>query len=337
MKKLLLLLITILFSVSITQAQQAQIVVVDENGNDVGAFTTLNQALNAAPNNATYYIPGGIFNITDTINKKVHFIGAGSRYDSTIITSKTFINSDIYLRLPSNGSIFEGIYTNNFFILDSVLNLLFNRSHINTIGTTIGYSYGDAIGSHSITNSQIINCYIGGINVKYYNSSISNSIIGSTSYARNSIIRNCFSFGGGANNKNLIVKNCYTSSYYFVGGANWTNYFNENISLINNLLIDTGIYTSVSINNISYQNLSTTFINVPNSNYNESYNYQLKSTSPGKNAGDDGTDIGIYGGAYPWKEGAVPSNPHISKKVVGGQTDNNGNLNINVTVRGQNN
>jgi hypothetical protein len=28
--------------------------------------------------------------------------------------------------------------------------------------------------------------------------------------------------------------------------------------------------------------------------------FRLKSDSPGKNAGDDGKDIGIYGGAYPW-------------------------------------
>ena len=34
-------------------------------------------------------------------------------------------------------------------------------------------------------------------------------------------------------------------------------------------------------------------------------NYRLQSTSPGKNAGNDGTDLGIYGGSYPFPSGGA--------------------------------
>lgn len=34
-------------------------------------------------------------------------------------------------------------------------------------------------------------------------------------------------------------------------------------------------------------------------------NYRLQATSPGKNAGNDGTDLGIYGGSYPFPSGGA--------------------------------
>jgi len=63
--------------------------------------------------------------------------------------------------------------------------------------------------------------------------------------------------------------------------------------------------------------------------------YHLKADSPGKNAGKDGTDIGIYGGSYPWKEGSLPFNPHYQKIQVAPKTDNQGNLNVNIMVKAQ--
>ena len=42
-----------------------------------------------------------------------------------------------------------------------------------------------------------------------------------------------------------------------------------------------------------------------------SYNYQLSETSPGHNAGTDGTDIGPFGGAYPISTTGEPKLPII--------------------------
>ena len=53
--------------------------------------------------------------------------------------------------------------------------------------------------------------------------------------------------------------------------------------------------------------------------------------------GDDGTEVGIYGGLVPFKEGAVPINPHISQKSIQTTTDSNGLLNIYFTVEAQQN
>src|SRR5690606_38454734 len=65
--------------------------------------------------------------------------------------------------------------------------------------------------------------------------------------------------------------------------------------------------------------------------------FHLKTDSPGKNAGSDGTDVGIYGTNEPTKEGWVPSNPHISFKNISSQIDANGNLKATFKVKAQNN
>jgi hypothetical protein len=60
------------------------------------------------------------------------------------------------------------------------------------------------------------------------------------------------------------------------------------------------------------------------SNFNYSYDYHLDTGSPGIAAGTDGTDIGIYGGLYPfpggenvpWQTSAMPTLPQIYKMNV---------------------
>jgi len=51
--------------------------------------------------------------------------------------------------------------------------------------------------------------------------------------------------------------------------------------------------------------------------------------------GTDGTQVGIYGGSQPFKEKGTPSNPQVTKKNIGTQTDADGNLQINMTIEAQ--
>ena len=64
-------------------------------------------------------------------------------------------------------------------------------------------------------------------------------------------------------------------------------------------------------------------------------NLRIRTTSPCKNAGTDGTDIGIFGGPAPYKPGAVPFNPHITQSAISAQTDKDGNLKVNIQVSAQ--
>jgi hypothetical protein len=64
------------------------------------------------------------------------------------------------------------------------------------------------------------------------------------------------------------------------------------------------------------------FVDVPEQRtvFSYAYDFHLRADSPGKNAGTDGTDIGIYGGPFPWPDGGsapwqtspVPAVPQIT-------------------------
>ncbi|MFZ1289230.1 MAG: hypothetical protein WAR79_04040, partial [Melioribacteraceae bacterium] len=90
-------------------------------------------------------------------------------------------------------------------------------------------------------------------------------------------------------------------------------------------------------NNINNQSQASIFVNQSGNIFNYSQDYHLQVSCPGKNAGTDGTDVGIYGGMSPWKDGSLSQNPHIQFKQIAGATDQNGNLKINIKVKAQNN
>ena len=108
----------------------------------------------------------------------------------------------------------------------------------------------------------------------------------------------------------------------------------QNCTFKNNIGISmNGTYTgSYATNAFGSGNVTelieTTFVNHSN-------DFHLNITSLGKNAGTDGTDIGIYGGAFPWKEGSIPTNPHFQKINIAPKTDNSGNLNVKIKVAAQ--
>ena len=72
----------------------------------------------------------------------------------------------------------------------------------------------------------------------------------------------------------------------------------------------------------------------PQNGVNTTSNFKLKEGSPGKNAGTDGKDIGIYGGTG-FSDTALPPMPRITTKNIADQTDENGMLKIQIQVKAQ--
>ena len=94
---------------------------------------------------------------------------------------------------------------------------------------------------------------------------------------------------------------------------------------------------SIELNSFHGQSEDLIFIDPQGFTYNMKNDYRLRDSSPGKNAGKDGTDIGIYGGRYPWKDGGLPVNPHIETYDIAGKTDSIGNLRVKIKVAAQEN
>jgi hypothetical protein len=136
-----------------------------------------------------------------------------------------------------------------------------------------------------------------------------------------------FSFNSIIEN-NIFIN--YNSSCYWASYSSGS-FFNNNL-FVEDWIIPDNCFGS---GNIVNQPQSSIFINQSGNNFSYAHDYHLQPTCPGKNAGTDGTDIGIYGGSHPWKEGSIPFNPHIQYKTISGSTDENGNLNVNIKVSGQ--
>jgi hypothetical protein len=117
-----------------------------------------------------------------------------------------------------------------------------------------------------------------------------------------------------------------------------------NPSTFNNCLFGFASFPESGGNNSGYFNnclanvdVKGLFVNTPEQKFDYSYDYHLSDTSSAIGFGTSGTDCGIYGGVAPYKEAAVPINPHIQSLMIPAQTDGQGKLNIRVKVKAQDN
>lgn len=94
----------------------------------------------------------------------------------------------------------------------------------------------------------------------------------------------------------------------------------------------------INVGSGNFDGVDPQFTNATNpagSGVNLNNDYHLKSTSPGKNAGTDGKDIGIYGGASPFPDNTgLPKIPIITELNIINSTIGQGN-NLNVTLKGR--
>ncbi len=340
MKKIGFILLLFFFSVWVSKAQN---LIAVENNSTPSFFTSLDSAIVHAQNGDTVYIPGGAFavnNNTITIDKELHLIGVGHNPDSTIATGMTKINAGaIYLVSGANSSSFEGFKLNG----DLISGVNTSNEDVDNISITRCHFMGNIDLSRFSTNWSVTESIIDGSIEGSSQSGI--QPLAQLNYFSNNIIGGGYIFFGPNNQfKNNIflyqgynimnVVGCIFENNIFIGGLSNISSctFNNNL-YTGNFVIPSDCILS---NNILVLSITAIFFNFSaNTNFSYTENFHLLSTCPGKNAGRDGTDIGIYGGAFPWKEGSVPFNPHIQYQNISGSTNTNGNLNVNIKVAAQ--
>lgn len=117
----------------------------------------------------------------------------------------------------------------------------------------------------------------------------------------------------------------------------------DNCSFLNNITYNTNqdllpYGTNTGANNIIITSTDSLFVNVTPGDfvYNETYDYHLVNISPGKNAGNDGTDIGHYGSFPPFIDSGMPAIPQIIRmNVINNVISQNDTLQINIKSRWQ--
>lgn len=334
MKSAVILPIIIAFS-SFCNAQIPQFAVVRPDGTTY-ICPSFDSAYNKALNGDNIYLPAGSFSLSNPINKTLHIYGAGSDQDSSSATGITILNPIIINAGAANGSI-EGVYFSASG--SSTVSIHFDMSgSINAISNytiTFCYLYRGikATASSSNASSALItirNNYIGASNVGSINGALINSVI------LNNKILSWTNIGTGNTFLNNLFFNPLLSSYCIYQNNIFPSPPGNASTSCNNSVFNNNMNATPSIisGNSGVANFdedwASTFVNYANADY------HVKTTSLAHNSGTDGTDRSIYGGTPSWKEGLVPSNPHIYFKQVATQTNASGQLNIQFKVRTEN-
>ncbi|MCW3105556.1 MAG: hypothetical protein JWQ09_62 [Segetibacter sp.] len=310
----------------ILQKAIAQSVITIQHGSTVKVETRFDSAVAHAESGDYIYLPGGLIASAGSIaiNKKMSIFGAGYRSDSSSATSPTLIQAQITFGEGSEGSFITGIYTTGNMDI-YVSSVIVTRCNIVRIGmnTNISnllleenvfrggmYGYG---GPHTLSSITIRK------NILY--GSLDSDIWPGVTYTNN-----IFVDATSSPSSNLFQNNIFIAS----------GTFSSSSSFINNLFVGNLSTNDNSTGNILNETLANIFINFSSGQpWNLSQNFHLKPGCKGIALGTDGKDAGIYGSGTPFKEGAIPFNPHYQKVVIPSATNSNGKLEINITVQAQ--
>jgi hypothetical protein len=284
-------------------------------------FSSITTALTTASENDTIYLEGSPVSYgTITLAKPVTIIGTGYFLTENPQTQAFLNNSkvgDVTFNLGSEGSLIMGLETGSITLLAG--NIIIKKCYLNSAS----------------------------ININNNSSSFGNILI-TQSYIGSSIASN----NGPFNINNIIISNNYI--YYglsFYG--TYTALIGNNVfdnsgihvfnSAISNNIVRSG---SVDINNNSFSNNIGNLAQFPTGNGNQQNvdltsvftgsvttegKWQLNDGSPAKNAGNDGNDCGMFGGATPYVLSGMPDIPAIYNIIM--PTTGFSNDGINVTIK----
>ncbi|MDD3878236.1 MAG: right-handed parallel beta-helix repeat-containing protein [Bacteroidales bacterium] len=352
MKKLFF---TVVILLTVFNLSYSQVITVSNATNTPGQFSNLQTAIDSASPGDTIYVHGANYT-TITVNKTLTFIGPGNNIQGQFTTMAwlpLIYLDNVVPTTTASGSKFIGLHigyiakkSSEQFQID---NITIERCRIST-----------SLSSHVLGDNWIIR------NNLFYWSGTGGSLE-LNNYNNILIANNIFHAPAGTfqiklSNKSsvLITNNLFTGHYE--NSSQFQNISNATFS--NNIFFGKspqGVTSSIFEKNITYGNLSSnalpygnnvginnlvnmdplfTLVAIDNLKYlfDYAFNYQLMATSPGKNAGTDGTDIGIFGGPFPMPlfnnltlDGA-PKLPqiyymHIQNNVIDQNTP------INVTVK----
>lgn len=293
----------------------AAIITVDNKHPYVGNFKTLQEAHDAANNGDIIYVSPSLVRYDGIIvTKQLTFYGVGFDITENVggaLTPTASISGSMIFAAGSSGSQLEG-FDGCFYIEINTSNITIKRNDlwritINTEGqgSSILQNY-----INNINNPDFTTLYVSdATNVLIAN----NEIINIRGYPSDDAWRYNAVHGG----SDLVVKN----NVIKVFGQAWTS---NSSQITNNIIIAVGGTGNIQGNNnfISYNMSSVNSLPARNGNMNNidmntvfidigSYNFHLLPNSPAKGAGENGADMGLYGGDLSYIDSGFPSLPSI--------------------------
>ncbi|MFZ4057075.1 MAG: hypothetical protein ACOYKE_03005 [Ferruginibacter sp.] len=328
--RMLYVVILSLFAMQI----EAQKVVMLHKANGLQQAFYSNQPLldayTAAGNEDTIYLPGGSF-VAPDFNKRLTIYGAGHYPDSTGVTGKTIIANGFTIGSAADSFHLEGVECNADIYIEGNVNYLnFKRNNLGSVSysTAPVSSYSrmegnvirGALNFTHATNVLLVNNIIAGQVILAKNGDVIRNNVFLTEYPINSCSYALFE-----NNIFLGTITSFLSTY-----TNDYNVFSNNVFTMTPTWLLNQNYSNYT--NVAAANL---LVNQTGTSFSYLHNYHLQNA--GSYLGVDAIQCGIYGGFFGYKEGAVPTNPHIRQKTIANTTNAIGELNVNITVAAQNN
>lgn len=357
-----------------TTCSWAAVRTVSNNPSRPAQFTTFAAAQTASANGDTIYVHGSPFTYPDmTISKRLVIIGAGYNPNNQY-GQPTNVNAIVLFRdagsSNASGTVLSGILTSRLDIsgLMSDNIRVFRCRFSSYINLAAGGNYANGW----VLHNNIFQSYLFAGASSRTSASATNVII-----ANNIFLPNAYLYGYnsntiivdhniffGANNfyitYNIIVSNnifTRASGTIFYSGSTGPVLctFSNNLSNLTTIADTTSYSPSTNFVNtytgtggggnfgggniIGQDPLYTAVSNL--SDFSPTANYRLQASSPGRNAGTDGTDLGIYGGSYPFPSGGavgsgydtspMPPIPQVTElNILNATVPVNGTLNVNV-------
>lgn len=321
MKKLFFSLVLTLTGVAATFAQSSLIATLSHEGN-VQVFhgpTSYKQAMDAAQDGDVISLAGGIYEATN-ITKGVTLRGSGVEKDTISNAYPTELQGQFSIDIPDSCSspVIEGVYCSNTVTLYKMKNPVFMKSKFYFLTFASGYTVDNLTMLHcNVTSSMslspsstanLINSYI-------YNLS------GTSLDVTNCYIR----LYTGTNVFDPIQKSQFRNCFII---TNWNNYsLSSNCMVYNCVGCGTSLFKNHSINN----NVALT-----SSEWDALFTstgfHQLTDEAKAKYKGDDGTEVGLYGGSLPYD--LHIAKPQITKCNIAQKTTADGKLSVDIEVKG---
>ena len=312
-----------------------------ERGASSFTYPNIKAAVDALQDGDKLYLPPGIFSLeayswtgynanesypnTLAVGKKVAIYGAGYNQGAS---STILRNGSFRFIQGATGSSVTGVRFDGPIYLDKASNVNMSRCLFTSYVYFTDFS----------TNDYVNECeFLQSINMSSQSSTVFTKCIFNTNYGNgfhnSTLSNNLFMYQYG-----FVFTNCSMINNIIVGNRNDTNTALTVSGTNNSFSYNLWIGTIMQYNPLNNNTFSNEITEVPFSATFEDFNsgnYHLKAASAGKNAANDGRDVGIYGTAFPFKESRLPSIPYFSVKAISPETDASGNLPVNLKIEAQ--
>lgn len=289
-----------------------------------GTFTGKNFAKNITVRGVGGWADGSSDNVTTTIEGSLSYKLQSDDNELTIegvrFTSQQAVTSDIY-----KGCTFSKVnFENNSFSTTKNVYVKMNHCVIKSLvylyqGICTNCVFSDIYaypGTEKITMQNCIISYYDFHTLQYFSDDVLTNCIfirGNTPIAANNEVHNCVFFNLSKTDFDLF--------------ANATNNTNKIVTDRDNFFKNPAVLKK---NTDQYGDLSSYDINFDDLNVDGTGLFELSDEAKQLYKGNDGTVVGVWGGAAPFN--MTPSNPRITKCEIVPKVDANGKLSVTIEV-----